>query len=345
MNQQDKLFYQIIDSKVVDYCEVVVLLFEHCNMSCVFCPQNHDSMLGATKDEILSKVPLIVNYINSNQRSKYFSVHTMGGEVFQDRFIDADFLNTYQEYVDKIQEGVNPDKTVVVNFVTNLITNRADQLLEFLNRNNLKISISYDSAGRFTPVTLEIFKRNIEIFKDKIRMVSSVATKQNIDALIKGDAYFDYLYDNFTIDFDSLLPSTGTKTNIHMMPAESKLLEFNKLLVDKYPEVLNIQPFVNSKTQNKMSCTRGNSFTLMADNSVPRGCSGSVLLKDNITPDLGSTVIMDNFMKKYNCFECPFYQRCPFTCFIKHDFKHITQDLDDCVFKKTFEYADHQKVL
>ena len=92
----DDLLYKIIDTKVIDYAELVVCLFDHCNLRCVFCPQDHELLEGASEKEILSKVPGIVDWINNNQRSTYFKVHVMGGELFQDQFIQDGFLNYYQ---------------------------------------------------------------------------------------------------------------------------------------------------------------------------------------------------------------------------------------------------------
>ena len=80
----------------------------------------------------------------------------------------------------------------------------------------------------------------------------------------------------------------------------------------------------------------------MPDGSIPRGCSGSVLLQEYNTPDLGGTKIMENWVNKYNCFECDYFQRCPMSCFIKSDFKHIEEDLPDCVFRMTFKYHDNK---
>ena len=89
-------FYDVIDKKVVDYCEIVCCLFEHCNFNCVFCPQNHNTVEYANEQDIMAKVPTIANYINNNKRSMYFSVHIMGGELFQDRWIDSGFLDVYE---------------------------------------------------------------------------------------------------------------------------------------------------------------------------------------------------------------------------------------------------------
>ena len=54
----DDLLYKIIDTKVIDYAELVVCLFDHCNLRCVFCPQDHELLEGASEKEILSKEDL-----------------------------------------------------------------------------------------------------------------------------------------------------------------------------------------------------------------------------------------------------------------------------------------------
>jgi len=333
-------FYDVIDKKVVDYCEIVCCLFEHCNFNCVFCPQNHSSVEFANEKDIMAKVPTIANYINSNKRSSYFSIHIMGGELFQDRWIDEGFLDIYEKFIQAIQSELSTDKQVVYNFVTNLGFTRRTEVIYFLEKNNLKFSISYDPHGRFNPAQKKIFEENLKYFRHLIRMVSCVMTKNSMQSIINGDEIFDNLYDLYPVDFDHLLPSTGTKADRTLMPKESEVLEFYKVLVDRYPECINIQPFTNGRPQNKMSCTRGNSLTVMPDGSIPKGCSGSVLLQDYNTPDLGGTKIIENWVDKYNCFQCEYFQRCPMSCFIKADFKHIEEDLDDCVFRQTFKYRD-----
>lgn len=341
--QEDILFYKVIDNKVIDWSEIVLCLFEHCNLSCAFCPQNHSSILGASEEEILNKVSTITRYIERNDRSKHFIINTMGGELLQNTWIDKGFLNIYSKLIQQVKQKISSDKTVLFNFVTNLVFDKTDLIVDFIKKNNIILSVSYDIVGRFNTTALETFKKNIDILKPYIKMISCVLTKQNIEKIIAGDEYFDYLYKNFEIHFDSLLPSVTRKTNVFMMPAESETFKFYKLCVDKYPKMLNIEPFLNGKTNNRMSCTKGNSLTIMPDGSIPKGCSGAILLKDANTKDLGGTKIIENFMKKYNCFECEFFQRCPFTCFIKQDFKFIEHDMDECVFKETFRYADSKK--
>jgi sulfatase maturation enzyme AslB (radical SAM superfamily) len=339
--------YKLIDSKVTDWAEVVVCLFDHCNLTCSFCPQEHDSLIGTTKEEILSKSKIISKWINENAKTKYFKIHLMGGEVFQDIWISKKYLDIYEELMERIQNDLSrkDEIHVVFNFITNLVFDQTDTVLEFLNKHNLKISISYDPQGRFNTRQLEVFKRNVETFKNKIEMISLVMSQQNIKAITNGDEYFDYLYSNFICDFDSFLPSV--KTTIHMMPKESEVLKFNKFLIDNYPKCLNVRPFLEDEIQLKMSCTRGNSLTVLRDNTVPRGCSGAYYLtngvNESVSKDPFSVKISLNFFEKYNCFECEYFKRCPFTCFIKEDYEKLVRDVDGCLIKKTFEYVNEKK--
>lgn len=62
-----------------------------------------------------------------------------------------------------------------------------------------------------------MFVRNVETFKDNISMVSMQMTKQNIEDVIEGDVYFDYLYDNFLIDWDSFARQKKLLIHINLL--------------------------------------------------------------------------------------------------------------------------------
>jgi len=234
------------------------------------------------------------------------------------------------------------EKEIVFNFVTNLVFDNALTVLDFIKQDNVIISTSYDSAGRFSPSEFEVFKRNVEIFKDHIAMVSCVLTAQSMKS-VKTDEYFKYLYDNFIIDWDSLWPTQGDKLNRTMMPSERETYEFYKFLIDNYPKCLNIEHFVTDKPVMKMTCTRGNNTTILQDNTVPRGCSGTAYVKDRKTKDDDVSEVMVQFFNNYDCFSCEYFSKCPFTCFIKQDYKYIEHDLGECAFKKTFQYVDQKR--
>ena len=115
----DKIdIYDVIESKIVGYGEIVVCLFEHCNLQCVFCPQDHNSVLGATRDEIMSKVKPIRNWIDNNPRKQAYKIHLMGGELFQDKWIDKDFLYIYDDFINNVECDILVQLLATSPFVT-----------------------------------------------------------------------------------------------------------------------------------------------------------------------------------------------------------------------------------
>ena len=335
--------YDLIRAKIPSYAEIIVNFFDHCNMRCVFCPQDHEDRTGVSREEILSKVDPICEFIQLNQ-SEEFHLHLMGGELFQDEFIEQGYLEHYADFIQDVElrvSDIDSTKKLDFNFITNLVVEDIQSVAAFCHFHKLKIAVSYDSFGRFTKKDLELFTRNIEIIAPYIRMISLTMTKQSMELIVNGeDTYFDYLYSRFDCDWDHLLPGNdGLKP---MMPAESDLLRFYKVLADKYPKCINMKSFTENKldaAMTSMPCTRGNSFTIFSDNSVPKGCSGSVILKNANTADLGGPKIIENFVDSRNCFECEYYSRCTFSCFIHNEYKDLVRDVDGCVYAKVFDYV------
>src|SRR6056300_1215207 len=72
--------------------EIIVVLFEHCNLNCVFCTQDHNSTLGW--DSIEDKFPTIQSvYENQKKFGKLDALHInfMGGELLSDQVPDEVF--------------------------------------------------------------------------------------------------------------------------------------------------------------------------------------------------------------------------------------------------------------
>lgn len=333
------VLYSVIDSKVIDYAEIIVVFFEHCNLKCVFCPQDHNSLVGASREEVLGKIPKLVEWIKLNKRSRYFRFNLMGGELFQDHFIEEGILDVYSEFMKIIREQVDPEKEVGFNFVTNLVMENTDAVIDFCERHDLKVSTSYDPSGRFSPKERAIFERNLDIFESHISVVSSILTAPNMKKIIAGDELYDKIYERHVCDWDYYLPGIE-EVSEQLTPSESLLLEFLCLLVDKYPKCLNIEPFVNPQPQSKMRCTRGNNLTMLSDGTLPRGCSSSAIMRGGSSKsELEGTIILQNFFEQNKCFECEFFSQCPFTCFITNDYKKMVRNVEGCVFKETFKYV------
>jgi len=306
-------------------------------MRCSFCPQDHESRQGISEAEILSKIPFIVHWINKESQSQEIKLHIMGGELFQDFLIEKDYLVIYQKFIDEISKRSNPEKRLIFNFITNLSFKETTKIKKFFDHNQLKFSVSYDSTGRFNTQTLAQFRSNIEYFQKYISMISIVMTKQTINKIVKGDELFDYLYKQFDCHFDEFLPSVPLSDSF--IPLDSEKLIFYKLLIDKYPLCLNIEPFLSHEVNNKMTCTRGRSFTIMKDNTIPKECSGSIFLKEGNRIELDTPKIVHDFLEKEQCHSCEYYQQCPFPCFVSEKYSRAKKDLGRCLYKGVFDYA------
>lgn len=329
--------YEIIGNKVIDHSEIVVNFFDYCNMKCSFCPQDHSDKQGTTKEEILSKTKYILDYVNENQKTKSFFLHLMGGELFQDDLIDDGILNHFDDFIDILEKNKRHNSELSYNFITNLIFDNTTEVLKFLKKNNLKINISYDPTGRFNKEQFIKFKNNVEIFKSHINLFSCVMTQKSMEKIIEGDDYFDYLYKHFDCHWDHLL--VGDEKIGSMLPTEKEITDFYIHLVKHYPDVINVRQFFEKNKDQKMSCTRGNSLTIFSDNSIPLGCSGSVILKNSNTSDNWSNKIVHNFLEENMCLSCEYYSRCNLTCFIHNDYKNLVKNPQGCPYKLVFEYV------
>lgn len=338
--QEELSAYKIIESKVIDHSEVVVNFFDYCNMSCSFCTQDHNDKQGTSREEILSKTEIILDYIEQNTKTKVFFLHLMGGELFQDDLIENNILDHFSEFIEIIDSKKKPDIEIHYNFITNLVFSKTNEVLDFIKKHNLEIAISYDPTGRFNKEQFKKFKENIEIFKPYIKLFSCVMTIKSIEKVMKGDVYFDYLYNLFDCHWDHLL--VADENIAVMLPTEQQLVDFYIHLVNDYPKVINVRQFLEKNKTQKMSCTRGNSLTIFSDNSIPTGCSGSVVLKDAKTLANHTSQIVHNFLNENMCLTCEYFSRCNFTCFVHNDYKNLVKDATGCPYKVVFDYVENK---
>ena len=337
--------HSIIEDKIPESGELEIFFFEECNLRCVHCFQDHKSKLGQSKENILSKLQIIKDFFLMNPK-KHYIMNIMGGELFQDHLLD-EYLPIYTAFVDGVNDICEElDKTVTFNFVTNLVFTKTDQVLAWVDKHNLKFSVSYDTTGRFNRSQFALYKENIEIFKEKINIICLVATKNNIFKLMDdGDSYYDYLYNNFICYWDQVTPGP-TVPNL-LVPSERELYNFNIFLLDNYPKCTNLEAFTNDQTHNKMSCPSINKLLIEANNRTAscRIHQHEEDSKDFITPITPETndPIIEKFFSDHDCMSCKYYARCPFSCFVRNDWRRLERDFDGCVYRETFKYADRLK--
>jgi len=336
--------------------EIIAVLYEFCNFKCTFCPQNHDATIGMSFAEIESKAYKTAEFINNNKFANEFVIRVVGGELFNDEVIKSNdwMFAAYTNFAKIIREETKESgKLLEFVWISNFsMVECRDQVIEFMNsQEKTSFVVSYDVKGRFNKKDLETFKENIEIFADYIQNINTVMTKQNIEAVLAGDKYYKYLYSRFACSWDPYVKADNL--NNYASAKESVTLEFYKLLVDEYPEVNFIKPFLTDPSHgdyNTALCGRGNSLCLADTGEVAAdGCFGAHYLKKNDVETfvksnrnfLDSSI--EDFLEKYNCHSCEFYKRCPLVCFSGVKAGNMINDMDTCINKLTFQYADSKK--
>lgn len=337
----------VLEEKIPESGEFEIFFFEECNLRCVHCFQDHESKLGQSKEAILSKLQLIKDFFLMNPK-KHYIMNIMGGELFQDHLLD-EYLPVYTAFIDGVNDLCEEfNKQVKFNFVTNLVFEQTHKVMSWLEQHDLEFSVSYDLTGRFNQSQFELYKKNVEIFKERIQLICLVASRHNMFKLQDdGDKYFEYLYNNFPCYWDQITPGP-TVPNI-LVPSEREMFEFNKFLLDNFPRCTNLEAFTNNKSLNKMSCPSVNKLLIEANNRTS-SCRihQHEASKDFISPITDTNdPIIEKFLADHDCMSCEYYHRCPFSCFVRNDWKRLERDFDGCVYKETFKYADakSQKVL
>lgn len=324
----------IVDGKRGKEGEFFVNLFEWCNMRCSFCWQDHTDWTGI--ETIIPRALDIAESINKD-RKEYFIVNLMGGELFADEIPESTFVD-YREMVKLLKKSTQ--KKFDINWVTNLVfkdTKRVTELVDYCRSLGIttNITTSFDFAGRFAKEQKAQFRSNLYHIREYVRTISVVLTKGNIETFMsRKDEVFESIYnDGFTIYFDYYSPESRHKYNA---PSDLLLQQGLIYLVKNYPNVLPIKDWI-TKDSNEMTC-RG---SVIVDHTGIKGQCRSLLTKDMTTKMASSVDISNNksmesqFISKYDCMSCEFYQKCGMGCFLQHDFKG-REELDECLYKEVF---------
>jgi MoaA/NifB/PqqE/SkfB family radical SAM enzyme len=316
--------------------EIIVTLFEQCNMSCKFCNQDHASTVGMNNiRDKLSIVQNAIKHLQANGRTQ-FSVHFMGGEVFSDLVPDSCF-DDYKYLADELDKWSKENKyEVEVCFTTNFVYERTDRLQKLLDEcPQIVLLTSYDPSGRFGLGQLNQFKKNVVQFEKYIKSANVIMTKPNIDKFLKGDIpFFDYLYERYDIYFDYYTPEKNRKL---MTPNDIQLRDFMKFMVDNYPNCLPFKDYP-SKQKKRMTCQ--DTFTIMPD-----GLGGfcTILLNGELGNWKPTKEEMEQkWFEEYNCLECPHFQRCSMGCFLSNHLQSFrTQEA--CWLAEVYDYVDAKR--
>jgi hypothetical protein len=289
--------------------EIIAILFEYCDLNCMFCSQDHTSILGM--DKVADKFNSIIKVIEIQSRmgKTDFHLHIMGGEMFSDNLEDHLF-DEYTSLINRVKDYCNSHNIpILISVASSFVWTKQERVLKFKNDTGVSLMASYDPAGRFNKNTFEIFKKNVQDFKDHINQIGVVITKPSIEKFMKGNVpFFDYLYNNFPVFLDYYGPQENAK---FLTPKDVELRDFMKFMYDKWPNCYPIAEFP-SKTKQTMSCQ--DTYTIMPDNSFG-GC-GKAEGVINIIPI--KNITEQKWFDSYNCLECEHFSRCSLGCFMSN---------------------------
>lgn len=331
---------ELLANKAPDYAEVEVFMFEHCNLRCIHCFQDHTAHEGMSEASIMEKADIIERFFERTPKQTVI-LNIMGGELFQDDLLDT-YLPIYSKFIYRLQKAAClHSKQIRLNFVTNLLMTKHNVFINWLEEHGLKLSVSYDHSGRFNNDQYKLFKQNIDVYSKYVSLVCSVATAQNIKLVMqRSDPYFDYLYGKFDFYWDQLTPGPTVPTSL--VPSERQYLDFMLFLLEHYPNCTNLEAFTNGKTTNKMSCPSLNKLVVESNNNT----SSCRIQKHTQSQDFISIVdvtnvgIIQKWVDDKGCLECEYFNRCPFSCFVRNDWKRLIRDFDGCVYKEVFKRVD-----
>jgi hypothetical protein len=322
--------------------EIIVTLFEQCNLSCKFCNQDHESILGM--DSITRKAPEIIKAIQllHKMRKESFSVHLMGGELLQDSISEAtlsDYIGLVREVVEFCRALDYPVEFVLVSNLIHFNTARVKALLDILRGENIDITLgtSYDPSMRFSPKDLMVFRKNLEIYHEYLSVVNVILTRPNINKfLTKNVPHFDYIYENFEVYFDYYTPEINHEI---MAPSDREHRDMFVYLAHNYPRANPVAGWMETEN-TPLSCQ--STYTIMPDNRAGR-CT--VLLNSfqkEIAPKTAGEMESE-FMEKMDCLSCEFFSRCGLGCFLQQHFKGPNRTMNDCWMKHVHRAIEEVK--
>lgn len=317
--------------------EIIVTLFEACNLTCKFCNQDHNSEFGF--DTVASKFDDIVKAIEmlKKMRKTSFNVNLMGGEIFMDSIPDQ-MLQDYADLIIRVRDWAAPVE-INFTFISNLVhynTRRVKDLIDSLRVRGITISLgtSYDPSMRFNAANLLIFRKNVEIYREYLSVVNVILTAPNIQKFLKDQTpHFDFLYENFEIFFDYYTPETHADI---MSPKDHEIRDFYIFLLEKYPETYPIKDFRENQ-HNPMTCQ--STYTIMPDGRAGR-CT--ILLNNwqaEIAPKTAGEMEHE-FISRMDCLSCEYFARCGLGCFLQQHFNGANRTLNHCWMKDVHNRID-----
>lgn len=343
----------IMKNKIPRYTEIEISFFELCALHCRFCWQDNYNPTGT--NSITEKAEIVIDYLKKQEANLQPSIqiHMLGGELFED---SNDYYSEYFAFISAIAEHCKlflPEKDLTFVFLTNMnfqkeeTKNKLDFFLRMLKINdyNFILTTSWDPTGRPLKGDTETkFHQNITYFKEHLSEITFVLTKPTIKKLLEdNNEYLELLTsEGFTIDYDYYMPTTWADS---LMPSDRDLLNAFRYLLWKFPKIRKLKSWLEVEEDAcRITCASLNKITILPDGTITNCRHLDYNQKDfdtKIFNESNSDIIM-NFITKKECLSCPYFKRCPLSCFVMADHKKFlgNKELDECFYKTLFKETD-----
>lgn len=348
--------------KAIDI-EFSASLFDKCNLGCAFCFSKFaDNKVDNDKIRNIPNevINTLLKDINCNSAPKHLVVRSWGGELFADDISDETF-EAYKDYIlllDKlIKENAKCNiDDIEYRWLSNGVFTKRERVKKLLEETNSRISFSYDAIHRFhNDSQKDIWLESIKYFYDLLDSIGITFTKPNIDAIMKGDRWF-----NEVVKMDCHIDGNYYWANRnweYFMPSEEDLFNFFVWCCENCPQLNFLPDFVkpseNKKAPKSCICNHTIQYyngkcskdcvrrTSCLDPELFYGEDNNKTLEDE---ENCFQIKIDRFENIKRCLLCEYYNLCGAGCPGSMIFKHFKHS-KDCMYKRLFEYLKQHPEL
>lgn len=248
---------------------------------------------------------------NNFPSSPSVEVKIVGGELFQDPLLPK-FLPFYERVVNFVRE-IDHGQEVKVSMTSNFLFTKNQEVRDFLTRNGVGISCSFDFYGRFgSDSQIERVFHNLSELRQNLTCVQLVGMIPNFESVESADPLWLRLYNSYDTEFNMAEKSTPP----HLRPSEQRIAQFFIHCLEHYPKVGNLRDILSPQPQQL--CRHGASCSWFAD-------SAQCCDHDEIVP---------RFLKNKRCLSCPYYRDCGLSCF------NLFHDQEFCYVREVKNYSN-----
>lgn len=126
-----------------------------------------------------------------------------------------------------------------------------------------------------------------------------------------------------------------------LMPSDHELLNAFRYLLWKFPKIRKLKSWTEPNEEAcRITCASLNKITILPDGTITNCRHLNYDQKDfdtEIFNESNSDIVM-KFITKKECLSCPYFKRCPLSCFVMSDHKKFlgNKELNECFYKILF---------